>query len=275
MHHTLRERGRQRGVLHGWRWSAVDVFEWTAAGFNWADSWLLAARGEESVSNRTGALRFAARGECSVGEGWRWSAVDVFEWTAAGFNWADSWLLAARGEESVSNRTGALRFAARGECSVGEGWRWSAVDVFEWTAAGFNWADSWLLAARGEESVSNRTGALRFAARGECSVGEGWRWSAVDVFEWTAAGFNWADSWLLAARGEESVSNRTGALRFAARGECSVGEGWRWSAVGVFEWTAAGFNWADSWLLAARGEESVCNRTGALRFAARGECSVG
>ena len=61
MHHTLRERGRQRGVLHGWRWSAVDVFEWTAAGFNWADSWLLAARGEESVSNRTGTLRFAVR----------------------------------------------------------------------------------------------------------------------------------------------------------------------------------------------------------------------
>ena len=61
MHHTLRERGRQRGVLHGWRWSAVDVFEWTAAGFNWADSWLLAARGEESVlqPNRCAAIRTA------------------------------------------------------------------------------------------------------------------------------------------------------------------------------------------------------------------------
>jgi hypothetical protein len=49
------------GVGHGWRWSAVGEFEWTAAGFNRADSWLLAARGKESVlqSNRCAAIRTA------------------------------------------------------------------------------------------------------------------------------------------------------------------------------------------------------------------------
>ena len=54
-----------------------------------------------------------------------------------------------------------------------------------------------------------------------------------------------------------------------AKGRLGVGHGWSWSAVGVFEWTAAGFNWAGSWLLAARGEESVLqpNRCAAIRTA--------